>query len=430
MQKILIVIDSFKREFSGVTFLKRELKKNGFKVFTCSRFNLLLSYNRILPHIVILPKTHKILGLDQIYKNSYVVLMGAESFSGAREALIACARSKAAGGWQDSLVDLVACWGEFNKRVYSEIGVFKNATIAATGHPMTESWYQKKYLRKNDHKKIIGISLSLRTITHSMAPPIVQTVCDTERDKLLYDSGYHAESWLLYEITWLRIVTNLIEELSSEYEIQLRPHPLEDKSQYDYFSKIYPNISVHADEDIISWCDGIDVLLSYMSTSQVDAYVRGVNVISIKDLFPDFVLNGIPNMMKIEMNDFFYSCVDMENLKSMIKENTSNKNPKIDGFLLDVFNYPSENRPSVNIANLIVNFFSKKPRYKNKKITPIPLDGIFKHVPSFLFPDYLFIMLAHTRNILGKGFDPTFSYCAHTFLKNRKVEKQTSSLDF
>lgn len=431
MKKILLVIDSFKREFTGVIFLKAELEKLNFQVHLASRFSLELTYNRVLPEIVILPKTHKITSLKEMYKNSYIIQLGAESFSGGRDALISCSESKAAGGWQDKYVDLTLCWGDFNKRTYEEIGSFPNSVIKTTGHPITETWYQKKKPKSlKNNKKIIGISLSLRTITHKLAPNILQTVVDTELDGFLYDKGFHAESWLLYEITWLRVVTNIIQRFSDQYEIQLRPHPLENHDHYNYFVEKFENVSIHPSEDIITWCDGIDVLLSYMSTSQVDAYVRDVKVISIRDLFPDFVIDGIPKMMMLEMNDFFPNCENLDNLASMIESNESFSNPDLDHFLKDVFNYRDSKKPSENIAHE-VELFSKSKNYKKKSdIKKIAVPGKAKFLPRKLYPDYIYLFLKFLLSKVGMSSDPNFSYCPHSFIKNNKAIKKVQSMEF
>lgn len=430
LNKILIVIDSFKREFTGISFLKEELERTGFNVKLTSRFSLALAYNNFIPDIVVVPKTHKISELKHIYNQTYVVQLGAESFSGARKALTSCKESKAGGGWQDDFIDLTLCWGDFNRDIFKELGAFRNSKIITTGNPITETWYKKKITREKKEKKIIGISLSLRTITHKNAPGIVQTIVDTELDNFFYDDGFHAESWIAFEVSWIRVITNLIQRFSRDFEIQLRPHPLEDHTLYDYFVKKFPNVSIHASKDIIDWCDQIDILLSYMSTSQIDAHIRGVKVISIKDLFPKFVLDGIPDMMNLEMNDYFPNCVDFENLEMMIRDNNKVENDQLTDFIKNVFNFPSQARPSISITKEIRAFLDEKKINKSSSFKKIKIYGKVRFLSFLPNSDLIHLLIADFLYSLRGGFDPKFSYCPHRIIKNKKIQDKVSSFIF
>jgi surface carbohydrate biosynthesis protein len=408
--KVLLVIDVYKREYKGMLKLKRELTSRGAKVSLISRHVVEYAFNQVKPDIVILPKSHKINFIEHIHKHAYVILLQAESFSGSGESLVTFSKQ----GWKTDCIDMVFTWGEYDTKIYKSEGIFKHQVMKITGHPMIEDWYNKKEAKEGfDTKKVIGISTSLRAMTHDSAvKSFVTNVCHVEENGAsgFFESPYHAEAWVAYEACIIRLIYNII-KMYPENRIMIRPHPTESIDAYN-FLKGMGNVSVCNSLSIFDWFSEIDVLLSYMSTSQLDAYVYGLHVITLKDAIPLHVQEGIPKYYK-QLDHLFPSFTSVDDLGKII--NTGYRpNSEIDLFLENVFNYPNGGRASRNISNYIFGELDLDFIFKNKrKFRPINVKH-FRFVPNFFRKDHVLMLVRDFRDIfLGVNDNVGGSYCLH-----------------
>lgn len=413
--KILIVIDSHNREYLPSLYLKHALEGESLECKITSKYSLGISYNNFKPDFVIIPKIHKIPHLSEIKKSSKVILMTAESFTGMKESIVSYTKL-----WETQNIDFCFSWGTFDKAVYEEIKLFPNVPTFVTGNPIIEPWYLNK--KKEGGKKKIGITTSLRSMTHLAASqnPIEQIISMEDNGASgFFDPPNHAESWIAFEAAWLRIIYDLMKEFKS-YEISIRPHPLEKKEYYQKFKDINPNVTISEHATINEWLDDVDFLLSFLSTSQLDAHVRGIKVISIKNLFPKSIIEGIPASLSAIFANFFPEPKDLNEVKSLIDSYVI-KSSKIDTFLLDTFNYPTE-KPSKKIVQQIKLLASSHVCNKvNRKVKLKPLQEFMSYLPMGA---ELFILLKDFKSTYLKGEKVAVSFCAHKILRNQKFKKQ------
>lgn len=259
--RVLLVVDSFDREFLSMRLTASALQKQGVEVRLCSRPILAMTYNRFQPQVIILPKTHKIPYLDLIHLSSVVVLVQAESYVGSPDSF-----KYLSVHLRKEFVDLVCCWGMFDYDFYIENGIFSSDRVFVTGHPIIESWYLPFSMRnRNVSKPIVGITSSLRAFTHKAHGLHVNPLKSIINIEEVGDSGYflppyHAEDWIAFEASWIRIIYQLVKE-NPDIQFSLRPHPLENPVHYKEFER-FPNLTVDAFGHISDWLNSLDALCS------------------------------------------------------------------------------------------------------------------------------------------------------------------------
>lgn len=421
LKSVLIVVDSFQREYLGAYTLSQELKRNGFKTRITSRYALESAYDAFHPGVVILPKTHKVPALEKIHRHSVVVLLQAESFSGNIEAFKSFCSRNSSIGIRPDLVDAVFCWGDFDYRFYQEAEIYPQAEIEVTGHPMVDIWYKPKKNRKTSEKPVIGISTSITCLTHitnSLGP--VSLIDNIERnwESGLFEPPYHAEDRIAFEAAWIRIVIELIRAFKG-HRIHLRPHPLEDVEQYRWLEK-EGDVRIDNHQPMVDWSDEVDVLLSFISTSQLDAYLRGVKVVSIQNLFPKRILETLPRSLKLPVDHFFEAPETIEEIKrSVTAERVTSA--KADFFLKDVFHFPTV-KPSARVTQAVGALFEKESLFTQK--APFPSRSlIHSFLPStFNLADLKTLYWDLSALFFGKG-NPHVSYCKHRWFRNLKMQR-------
>lgn len=423
-KKVLILVDSFQREYFAAESLRLELQYKGIETYISNRYHSDYAFKALQPFLVITPKTHKVPGLEQMHKSAYIALMQAESFSGNENAYRNFYSPERSFGIRTDLIDFVFCWGEVDKNFYKNQGVYSTAEIFKTGHPITDIWYQKKVARPiGKEKPVLGITTSINCLTHvnnDLGP--VELIDNIERnwESGFFDPPYHAEDRMAFESQWLRIVLDLLKTFK-DHTIYLRPHPLEKLEHYQFLSA-NKNIIVDNKTNIVDWCDKIDVLLSFVSTSQLDAYLRGVHVLSIQNLFTDRIKEGMPKSIQYEMDTFFESPKSIEEIRSLLLA-PAPQLEAADKFVERVFSFEKK-RPSSRIADEVEKILERKPKTRS-------LESGF-HSPCFNTPWFhsgdLKTAYWDFRSKFAKENGPKASYCKHRIFRNSKVNQAVKKL--
>ncbi|NUM88394.1 MAG: hypothetical protein HUU37_04235 [Bdellovibrionales bacterium] len=427
--RVLIAIDSHKREYIAMRLLQDALRSEGIEAHLCSRYILRRAFNRFKPHAVIIHSSHKVPELPHIHKYAHIVLLQAESCTGNERAILSLASPEVFDARFD-LVDLRYSWGKFDQELLQTRRAFPNADLALTGHPISEVWYSKSQCRKiPSEKKVVGITTSLRAMTHISGgirnPVALIQHIEANGPSGYFDPPHHAESWVAFESAWLRIVGDLIRELSGKYKIFLRPHPLENVELYRFLEKKY-GVTVHNEEDIGAWLDRIDVLLSYLSGSQIDAHVKGVRVVSIRRLFPQFIQDRIPEMLKLEHDGYYPAPASYQELLEMLRSPVA-PDHRLDRFIENVFHYPSKTRPSVAIAAHLKEWLATR-KEKKAPFRPFPENPLVRLLALILPIDDLSLIWREAKGRITGRETIALSFCRHKFLRNLASERTLRQL--
>lgn len=416
--RVLLVVDSFDREFLAMRLTAVALEKRGVEVRLCSRPILGMTFNRFRPDVVVLPKTHKIVGLDAIHRSSAVVLAQAESFVGSEDSF-----KYLSVHLRKEYVDLVCCWGAFDHDFYTQNDVFPADRVHVTGHPMIESWYLPTAGGKTTvSSPIVGITSSLRAFTHKTYGSRINPFKSIIGIEEVGDSGYflppyHAEDWIAFEASWVRIVYQLI-KANPDIRFSLRPHPIENPLHYKEFER-FPNLTVDSHGHIAEWLTSLDALCSSFSGSMLDGYFRKVPVVSLRNLIPAHILAGIhPSIPGIPHEKHFVAPDTLGGVREEFLK-PWRAIPEMDALGKRVFNFPDEKRPSERLADTIVQH---APEIYNSKGAFVPLpESRFERLcgPFSWSPDVRLLML-HWRDVVKHTNITAAAYGRHRFLQNRK----------
>jgi hypothetical protein len=394
------------------------LEKQGVEVRLCSRPILSMTFNRFRPDVVVLPKTHKIVGLDAIHRSSAVVLAQAESFVGSEDSF-----KYLSAHLRKEYVDLVCCWGPFDHDFYMQNHVFPADRVHVTGHPMIESWYLPTAAQRSSvSSPVVGITSSLRAFTHKAHGSRINPFKSIIGIEEVGDSGYflppyHAEDWVAFEASWVRIVYQLIKE-NPDIRFSLRPHPLENPVHYKEFER-FPNLTVDSHGHIAEWLTCLDVLCSSFSGSMLDGYFRKIPVVSIRNLIPARILAGIhPSIPGIPHEKHFVAPDNMAGVRDELYKPWQ-VIPEMDALGKRIFNFPDKKRPSERLADTIVQHAPAIHRTKSR-FTPLPESRFERLCGPFCWSPDLRLAMLHWRDVFKHTNITATAYGRHRFLQNRK----------
>lgn len=416
--RVLLVVDSFDREFLAMRLTAAALEKLGAEVRLCSRPILGMTYNRFRPEVVVLPKTHKIIGLEEIHRGSAIVLAQAESFVGSEDSF-----RYLSAHLRKEYVDLVCCWGQFDHDFYTQNDVFPADRVHVTGHPMIESWYLPTAAQKDSNASpVVGITSSLRAFTHKANGSRINPFRSIIGIEEVGGSGYflppyHAEDWVAFEASWVRIVYQLIKD-NPDIKFSLRPHPLENPLHYKEFER-FPNLTVDSHGHIAEWLTSLDVLCSSFSGSMLDGYFRRVPVVSIRNLIPARILACIhPSIPGIPHEKHFIAPGTLAGTRAELYKPWQ-PIPEMDALGKRVFNFPDSKRPSERLAETIVQH--APAIYKTKRdFTPLPESRFERLCGPFSWSPDLRLAMLHCRDAVKQTNITATAYGRHRFLQNRK----------
>lgn len=414
--KVLLVIDSFDREYLAIRLLRHALERRGVVVRVSSRPVLTMAYNRFKPHAIVLPKTHKLPELEHMHRHAVIILMQAESFVGSLNAFRLMAPLL-----RKQFVDIACCWGEFDRNFYIGEKTFPADRIYVTGHPMTEAWHLKRSERLAKDKPVVGITFSLRGLTHKalgVLPNPIEAIISLEEagDSGYFIPPYHAEDWIAFEASWLRIAYQIAKD-NPDITFSLRPHPIENIDLYKAFQNKLSNVLIAPKGHISQWLRTVDVVCSAYSTSMLDAYFSGVSVLSLRNLIPARVKEGIhPGVTGIPHEDHFLAPMTYNELRERMLESWK-PIEELDHLGRHVFNFNGNARPSECVADIIVEktheIYSKKESF-----APVPERVSEKIFGKFSWSPDARMALLHFRDLIKNSRTTASSYCKHRFIHN------------
>ena len=324
----LLVVDFSKRELLGGYLLKHFLEQLGKKTVICSRFNLAQAYNATRPAAVVLPHAHFHL-IDQIAPQSQIFLVPSESGAGSRPAIKLNFEGSFPSLCRTSKVDKVYCWGPKMAEWLEQDGVYPREKLVSYGHPAMDHHLIKRERNLEDvDKRQIGLTTTFLMLNTSQGEKLnpfmwIYTSEKTGGDGIYYDPGKHCEDWIYYEAAMGRLICDIIDTLAlkNKWPIFLRPHPMEWESMYDYFVNLSQGlVTVDKSGPISEWFSDISVLMTFLSTSSIDAVYQNVPAISLRKMINPDAYDRIPKRMNLEFERYLWQPEDMNALENLCRD--------------------------------------------------------------------------------------------------------------
>lgn len=393
-RKILIAIDNAQRELLYCKLIADRIHGADSRVVFCSMYSLDLAFQNFLPHILILPKVHKVIRLDEYHQIATIIYLPAEMYSGTKDGYITTI-----GHELDQLkyIDYRVCWGEFDFNILKKLYDDTNKLINF-GHPAIEFWMSKE---KTVGANAVGIISTTRVLNNKNSSNLLNDIFSVEYNKddagnsIFFKNGDHAEAWLSYEIAFYRILLNLIAENPSTKFI-LRPHPSERIEIFLFLEKKFLNVSIsRRGESFGDYLNSVDTVIGHLSVGLIESFLRGKLVFSLKNLFPNWIIDKLPDRLILFFDDKLPS-LNTFKLDALRNSNTNSNELRLLSKLY--YNYPLKGSPSEDIAMLM-----KEIKIKNSSLSQFRARGLRRHLK---FKNaYIFLDLYYKISRGFAGFD-------------------------
>ena len=276
---IILYADSLRRDFSTCYILSEQLKKDGYKIFICSRRNFKHFLKFLLPSKIFVigqvDVLENFLGAREIKLPKEIFFMPSEGFVSDREYPFMYPES-----FNYSILKKIFFWGKCSREWFiKNRGSITNNQTPCLGYARMPIAFKYEKMVKRDFDKIgfIGRFPAINDLYKRSLIDLYFT--DTRKDNLIQLSArQEAESLTIgaYIELWECIVK------SSNKKISFRPHPNEDATSYKKIEKKYPGrFSVDRTIDVAEWMAGCSKVVSLASSSFVDAYLTKTPVICV-----------------------------------------------------------------------------------------------------------------------------------------------------
>ncbi len=417
MVDILFVIDSYNREYFGIKLLYNKLKDKGFKVQLCGKYSVVEAVNFYKPKAITVSAID-FSYIPQVSENVYIIYIPAEGVNGNID-YIKLYHSGLYPGCSvyAEYIDLVFCWSKNYEKGIEEF--FDHNILQVTGSPFTDYYYLPS--QKKTVKKSIGIGTSFRNLNPVSPVNQIENIDIVSRlngEDIFFEKPYNVEDWYAIEISAIRNFILVSIRLSQEFNIDFRPHPLENEKNYQYIESLSDNIKVHNKESINQWLNNNEVIIGLFSSIFTDAYALGKKVFSIKNILPEHVYDAVPKPLK-RLDDFIPAPKSIDELIQIIKSDEEQVLPEMDKLLYESSNYTKDGIPAyIQIADSIEGFLVKNERkeYKKLKSNAKIRQYFFKEIYSFFNAKIL------------KSTNPGLSYTFYNYFRNRKNNRYINDI--
>lgn len=354
---ILFAIDNRHREIFYINKIINNIDRK-HKCYKSSIHSLDLAFQNLNPQVLILPKIHKIERLEEMHSIAHIIYIPAEMYSGSDEGFLQtiCHELKFL-----KFIDYRVCWGSFDYDILKNFYLNKTS-LSIIGHPIIEQW-EKSDINTGNFK--VGIISTTRVLNNKNSSNIFESIYNVEYNaddagkSLYYRENEHAESWLVYELAFYRILLNIIIS-NPNIEFIIRPHPSEKVEFYKFISKKFRNVNLSTDLTYGEFLSSVNIVIGHISAGLIEAHLRGLKVYSIRKLFPEWVIALLP----YRLNQFFEEMLPSLSEVTLRLNGESVNNRKLQEFCKSYYNYPLLFSPSCKIAELINNLGASKVKQK------------------------------------------------------------------
>lgn len=374
MIDVLLIIDNIYRELAGILLIQHFFKNQlGLSSKICSRFNAIAAYNKYQPKAVVFPNAASPI-IEEMSKRSYVFILPSESGNGQKTHVLSINMGTRRYPCYTEYVDHFFSWGKQMTEWLIESGAYSRDRISSTGHPATDHWLipTKKSLTQK-----IGLTTTFRALSGSAKQRnLIKMIYETEiygGEGSYYLPPEHAESWFYWEASFVRVICNLVTQvvIPNSLSVELRPHPFEQKHPYLYLTRQTKGLVNITKEGIISeWFQNVDLLLTFMSGSSIDAIVTGLPVVSLKNVLNKDALSRIPEGFLYDYDQYFWQLQNLEQVKEYCQDAFKGKLPiarepeKLKDYIYRHFHFPRERPAALLVAEKISDFLKNNPPKK------------------------------------------------------------------
>lgn len=208
----------------------------------------------------------------------------------------------------------VFAWGKRHERILKEfLGENESDKVVLAGNPRVDLLGEVlKYAYKEeiaDIKKRCGnfiIFNSFFALANGIRPiesqlkRLKKMKKNISQEMLDYWYGFYKHQKKLFD----KIKDELLELAEdSSLNIVIRPHPNEREKTWNKIFKGYSNVTITKDYDIFPWIYCADVIMHNSSSTGVESYLLGKNVIALKPVSDDEFDLELPNSLSVVIKD-------------------------------------------------------------------------------------------------------------------------------
>jgi len=379
---VLIVVDNSNRELVGTLLLQHYLNELGLSSQLCSRLVMVESFNRFHPKAMILPHALSD-ACPELAKRTFLFVLPSESGNMQRELVRRTMQGTASMWCQCNSIDLFFSWGEQMTDWLIEDKIYPEERICTTGSPSTDHWLLPSN-RKINHK--IGLTTTFRALSNNLGymANAVDWIYRTEKNGgngNYYESPEHVEVWIYWEAAFIRLICNMVEQviIPEKLNLEIRPHPGENKRPYQWLTKVSSGLVKPVKEGVISeWLERIDLLLTYMSATGIDGYVKRLPIISLKNVLNQDALSRIPKWFNYDYYNFFWQLDHIDQIKEYADAAERGELPlaedehSLNEFIRLHFQYPRTKPSALFVAESIKTFIENN---KQRPFKPLISGG-------------------------------------------------------
>lgn len=441
---VLIVVDSSARELVSALLIQHYLRQYELEVKICSRLVWRICCNKYRPKAVVLPNAGAP-NCSSVANSCFAFVLPSESCNGQKRQILATHVGTHSGTssyrCDTEFADIFFSWGEQMSEWLIESGAYRPEQIVTTGHPATDHWMLPK---TGGRTETIGLTTTFRVLNNVTSGPrnFFKKINHLEMyggDGTFYAPPEHAETWVFWEASFMRLMVNIFHEAIVPHNIkcQIRPHPFENQRPYDFFRKLTNGgTAVEKKGTISEWLENIDVLFTYMSGSGIDAFVQGTPVVSLKNILNRDALERIPKGFMYEYFDWFWQIDSISQLNEYARAAFKGElapaadMERIAEFVRMHFSYPRKEPAAQRVAAAIKDYLENNKARQFKPVsmpyhTPLQ-KGLLKGLT--LYPELAIDVMRLKYLLKLDDYDPMFTYISWKFRENAKANSTFKAL--
>ncbi len=373
---ILLTCDHPRRELRSLNRLKEKLLEQNIKCIIINKALIIKAYNLYKPKLITIPHTlnYLIHPINVLKDKVKIIVIPTEScimvdkFIKMQYCNIFSNHSKPSN---HKKVDYFFTQSKFTSNYLKKNKLIKKNLIP-TGFLYFDYWYKKKLNNKikDNYKKKIGIAL-----TNELPLRFYDSKNFVKNFKKSHEStDYFENKWRLKQFNLdlfiLSAIFKLVDKLPKDYQINIRPHPLDSQTKLNEVFRENPNVVIDNNSELQEWICSKDIIISTFSSIYIDTYIFKKPHISLINLIPNIFLNfkAYNSHSYKDYFEFFSNKPKNFNLAiKMIKKIRFQRNIKFEKKILKYYNFPNKkDAASIMSENLI-----KIHKKENK---------VFKHI--------------------------------------------------
>lgn len=367
---ILLTCDHKKRELKQLISLKKQLENNGVKAAIINKHCIIKAYNFFKPKIIVVPHATGYLSspIEILQKKVIFVLLPTEhcAFQDNLIKIIFFSQVKSHKIKNSfNLLDYAFTQSNLIKKYLLNHSKLNKNQLISSGHFYYNDW-ANTIKRKQSKIKKIGIALTndflLRRYKNTN---FLKNLHDLNNDVDLVKNNWRLKQ-MNFDMYYFTIIYSLISKLGQKYKISLRKHTLDVETDFNFLNKY--NVDIDTNGNVNEWIQDQDVIISTVSSINVDAYINKTPHISL---------------MSLMSNDFFFEAYGSVNFKNYLEPNSFKpksinelinnidkykfkKNKLLDIKLKKYFSYPYKIEPQEIILKKLIEIYKKN----NKNYSP------------------------------------------------------------